>query len=263
MIKRHRVVLAIVVSLWAHMARAEERQTDAVTGLSEEYLERWTPGGDTNDEDLPYPHVTASYQSENDEDWVDDRWNKTDKGPFLSHSILLPDHAVGPKLIAANAGRGKHLLYDLAAGSFVAGVAGGELRTDPARFGLLKQPQLLGEVSFYVPADRLWRRKTPDALVAVAECDYQGLHLHGERVLLVSRIGGTEVLEAPLGNDEASLTREIEIAPRDAPLWLAIAAEARDIAVEADGRIAQWTDARGKRQRVVLDFATPQVGLDF
>jgi hypothetical protein len=258
-----RVTAAITLSLWAQAASAEKQKTDVVTGLSDEYLERWTPGGNTNAADLPYPHVTAPYQDEDEEDWVDDRWNKTEKGPFLSHSILLEGHAVGPKLIAVDVGMGKHLLYDLAAGSFVAGVVGGELRTDPARFGLLKQPQLLGDVAFYVPAERLWRIAKRDALLPAVGCDYQGLYLHGVRVLLVSQIAGTEVLESPVGcNDENALVREIEVAPHDVPLWLAIAADARDVAVDAEGRVMEWTDRSGKRQRISLLFSSPHVAME-
>jgi Xylose isomerase-like TIM barrel len=263
MVRLFQTMLAALLLLSARIGFAEEPPQPAATTLSEEYLQRWTPGGDTNAADLPYPHVTAPYQSENDTHWVDDRWQQTLKGPFVSHSILLPDHAVGPKLTAVAAGTGKYLLYDLASGSFVAGVTKGELRTDPARFGLLKRPQLLGDVAFFVPADKVWRRGSRDAVLAAAECDYQGLHLQYDRVLLVSRISGTEVLEAPLASDEEpTLTREVEMAAHDTPLWQTIAAGGSELAIDAAGRSAAWTDKRGRRHRATLDAATAGIELE-
>jgi hypothetical protein len=112
-----RAALGIASLLFAAIANGEEPtpKTTPPT-LSDEYLERWTPGGDTNSPDLPYPHNVAPYQSHKDPDWRDGRWQLTQKGPFLSHSILLGDQAVGAKLTAVEAGPGKFLLYDLAAG---------------------------------------------------------------------------------------------------------------------------------------------------
>ncbi|HEX2473677.1 MAG TPA: DUF6797 domain-containing protein, partial [Lacipirellulaceae bacterium] len=262
MSERCQLIIAIIISLAANFAFAEEPAAQTGT-LSEEYLQRWTPGGDTNAADLPYPQVTASYQSENDADWVDDRWQRTQKGPFLSHSILLPGHTVGSKLIAVSAGQKSFHLYDLAAGSFVAGVTSGELRTDPARFGLLNRPKLLGDVTFFVPRDKLWRRGTIHTNVSAEDCDYQGLHLHGDRVLLATRISGTEVLESPLPYDDAhTLTREIEVAAHDAPLWLMIAAECSQLVVGGDGRSATWTDLHGSRRQITLDAAAQVIALE-
>ena len=109
----------------------EPAPTTTPTTLSDEYLERWTPGGDTNSPDLPYRHNIAAYQSHKDPDWRNGRWQLTQKGPFLSHSILLGDRPVGAKLTAVAAGPNKFLLYDLIGGSFVTGVTSGELRIDP------------------------------------------------------------------------------------------------------------------------------------
>jgi hypothetical protein len=213
--------------------------------LSDEYLERWTPGGDTNSPDLPYPHNIAPYQSHKDPDWRDGRWQLTQKGPFLSHSILLGDNAVGPKLTSVVAGPGKFLLYDSAAGSFVAGVTSGELRIDAARFGLLNRPRLTGDVAFFVSGDKVWRRGAHDTVVPAADREYQGLYLHGDRVVLVTRIAGIEILESPMPCDEEGvLVREIEIAPQDATLWMAIAASG------------------GKHHRASVDSATPGVELE-
>jgi sugar phosphate isomerase/epimerase len=262
MIRRSSTSLTLLISLFATAAVAEESTRPDAGELSKEYLQRWTPGGDTNAEDLPYPHVTAPYQKENDADWVDDRWQLTEKGPFLCHSFLVRDHAVGAKLTCVAAGPGKYLLYDLEAGSFVAGVTSGKLQTDPARFGLLKQPQLLGEVAFFVPAGKVWRRGKVDSSVAAGERDYQGLHVQGDRVLVVSRIAGVEVLESPLATDDGqTLTREVEVSAHDAHLWQTIAADVSELAVDDGAHSASWVDRRGMPRRVRLEAATSGIEL--
>jgi sugar phosphate isomerase/epimerase len=259
-----RTLFTVGVLLATSIARADESlpapSTD--TKLTKEYLERWTPGGNTNEAGVPYPHVTASYQTEGDPDWVDGRWQLTDKGPFLSHSILLPGHTVGAKLIAVTVGKRNFFLYDLLAGSFVAGVTDGELRTDPARFGLLNRPQLLGDVAFFVPADIAWRRGQPTAIIPAEGRDYQGLHAKENRILFVNRIAGIEVLESALPVEQQGvLTREIELAPRDETYWLAIVGQVPDITLAEDRRSASWTDKRGTQRTITLDAATAGVEL--
>lgn len=239
-----------------------QRLTAETAELSDEYLKRWTPGGNTNVADLPYPHITAKFQTETDSDWRDDRWQQTQKGPFVSHSILLPNYEVGPKLSAVAAGPGKYLLFDMATASFVAGVTEGELRTDAARFGLLNRPKLVGHVEFFVPVGRAWRTAESDAPIVAGECDYQGLSLHGARVVLASKIVGTEVLESPVPDDtHRRLTREIEVAPHSTTLWLALAAGEGNASVASDGRSAEWVGTQGRRQRITLDAGSPGVAL--
>ena len=234
---------------------------DAVAALKE-YLERWTPGGDANSDDLPYPQVTHAYQSEGEDDWRDDRWQLSEKGPFLSHSILLPKHEVGPKVTAVAAGAGKFWLYDLEAGSFIAGVTAGEVRTDPARFGLLNRPVLAGDVAFYRPAGAMWRQGQRQASVPSGSIDYQGLHLSDDRVLLVSRIAGAEVLESPLSaGDAGAVVVEIELGPHASPMWLTLAVGDK-VEIAADDRGAVWTDDVGTRRAVALDAASARVKLE-
>src|SRR5262245_58632640 len=115
MAKLFQTMIAVATLYCAQAAVGEESLPPTTPAtLSDEYLERWTPGGDTNAPDLSYPHNTAAYQSHKDPDWRDERWQLTQKGPFLSHSILLGDQVVGAKLTAVAAGQDKFLLYDLA-----------------------------------------------------------------------------------------------------------------------------------------------------
>jgi hypothetical protein len=253
-----RILLLVLLGLTLFRANAaadEARKTGGRASLSKDILERWTPGGDTNARDLPYPQITAPFQSENDDNWRDDRWQRTVKGPFVSHSILLPDHEVGPKVTAVDAGHGTFLLYDLEAGSFVAAVTAGELRIDAARFGLLNRPMLAGDVAFHVPADRIWRKNTAEGYVAQAAIDYQGLYFHGDRVILAAMIDGIEVLESALRVDEPGVVvREIELGPHDESMWMSVAA-GDSIELVDDGLQATWKDRLGVRRTTNISVA--------
>lgn len=244
-------------------ARADEAKVEpSAPPLSKEYLEKWTPGGNRNDPGLPYPHVTATFQSEDDDDWIDNRWQQTIKGPAVAHSTLLPDYEVGPKQTAVDAGGGTWLLYDLEAGSFVAAVTEGELRTDEARFGMLNRPLLVGAVAFHVPAERIWRKTLADAAMDRASIDHQGRYLHGDRVLLATTVDGVEVLETALPCDGAGVAvREMEVGAHDAPLWLAVAT-AEEAQLDDAGRRATWRDRHGVERGVELAGATPGVRLE-
>jgi hypothetical protein len=249
-----------------------------------EYLKRWTPGGDTNARDLPYPQITEKFQYEGEADWRDDRWQRTDKGPFVAHSILLSGYNVGPKLAAVAAmlddfvevfkydvgpkltavaaGEGRFLLFDLEAGSFVAGVSGGELKIDPARFGILNRPVLTGDVEFHVPANRVWRHKARESAVDRSKIDYQGLYLHNDRVVLATKVDGIDVLESPPAvKGEVAIVREFELGPRDAQCWTCLA-EGEAIEVMHDGRRAVWRDRNGVSHAVTLKEASAGVSLE-
>jgi hypothetical protein len=257
------VAMTAAMVLLPSTMHAEEASGDSTSpSLSKEYLDKWTPGGNRNDPTLPYPHVTAPFQAEDDDDWRDGRWQHTQKGPAVAHSILLPEHEVGPKLTAVDAGGGTWLLYDIEAGSFVAAVTAGELRTDEARFGMLNRPVLAGAVAFHVPAERAWRRTLATAAIDRASIDHQGRYLHNDRVLLATTVAGAEVLETASLSDEANaVTREIEVASHDEPLWLSVAT-ADDAKVHRAGRRATWRDKHGTAHALELAHATTGVRLE-
>jgi sugar phosphate isomerase/epimerase len=245
---------------WPSNLRADEAKGEpSAPPLSQEYLEKWTPGGNRNDPGLPYPHVTAEFQSEDDDDWRDDRWQRTQKGEAVAHSVLLPDYEVGPKQTAVDAGDGTWLLFDLEAGTFVAATTGGELRTDEARFGMLNRPLLSGEAAFYLPAERAWRKTLPGAAVDRASIDHQGRYRHDGRVMLATRIDGVEALESPLPASGAGVVvRELEVGPHEEPMWLCVAT-AEEAELGDDGRRATWRDRHGVERRVELAGASAGV----
>jgi hypothetical protein len=247
------------LAVGATAAADEAKDRGSSKPLSKEILDFWTPGGDTNDPRLPYPHITAPFQKETDDNWRDDRWQQTVKGPFVSHSILLPDYEVGPKLTAIDAGRGTFLLFDLESGSFVAATSAGELKIDPARFGLLNRPLLTGNVAFHVSPGHVWRKRSPSDHVENDAVDYQGLYLHNNRVLLTTIVDGAEVLEsALLGEETGVVIREIEVAPHVRGMWMCIA-EGSGIELLADAQRVTWRDRTGNAHTVILDSASADI----
>jgi sugar phosphate isomerase/epimerase len=247
-------------ALWPPLA-ADQSASEAEPPVSDEVLEKWTPGGNRNDPALPYPQITEPFQLETDADWCDSRWQRTAKGPAVSHSILLPDYEVGPKQTAVDVGHGTWLLYDLEAGTFVAAVTGGELRTDEARFGMLNRPWLTGDVAYYVPAVGVWRQGRADAAIAPAKIDHQGRYLHDDRVLMATTIDGVEMWESPAhASTDGVVIRELAVGPLEQPLWLAVASGDR-IEVTDDGRSATWRDRQGRKQVVQVAGAAAGVRL--
>lgn len=198
-----------------------------------EYLAKWTPGGETNQRGLPYPQRIAEFEFETDANWIDGRWQQTDKGPFLTHSIVLPQRATGPKTTAvfADPERTTALLYDLERCTMIAGVAGARIATDAMRYGLLRRPTLEGSLQFYVPPVKAWRRPAaqpgaPLMPVERSELDYQGLHLQGARVLLTARVLGGEVLESASVERAGGLlavARHLQVSGLNAPALLTLA----------------------------------------
>lgn len=263
MSSKHFLLLVLLGLAITAIATADEADVAGEPKLlSKEILERWTPGGDTNDPDLPYPQITAPFQSEKDDSWIDDRWQRTVKGPFVSHSILLPDYEIGPKVTAIDAGVGTFLLYDLEAGSFVAAVTAGELRIDAARFGLLNRPYLSGNVIFHIPSVGIWHKRAIGNHIEKAAVDYQGLHLHDKRVLLETTIDGIEVSESALPCEEAGIVvREIELGPHDTAMWTSIAT-GDGIELLDDGMQATWQDRKGNHHTVNVHGATTGIRLD-
>ncbi|QDV33921.1 LamG-like jellyroll fold domain-containing protein [Tautonia plasticadhaerens] len=229
-----------------------------------EYLARWTPGGETNQAGLPYPHRYGAYEFETDDDWIDGRWQETDKGPFLTHSIRLPGLQVGPKAMAVFLGpdRSTATLFDQERCAVVAGVADATLEIDPLRFGLLRKPVLGGGVLSYVDPSKTWRHPpegpgAPPRPLDRSEVDYRGLRLHGDRVLLTSGILGGTVEE--VGTEErlgevVAVARHLRAEGLSTAAWLTLAEleGTPSVRVEDGVMIASATAEDGTAQAVAL-----------
>ena len=218
------------------VALVKDAQTILLLDFDEsesEYLARWTPGGETNQAGLPYPHRYAAYEFETDDNWIDDRWQATQKGPFVTHSTQLPQHQVGPKTMTLFLGENQSTvaLFDLERCSVISGLTEATWKTDPMRFGLLRKPSLEGDLQFYVPPSKAWLHppasgEADPKPLDRSEIDYQGLQLHGQNVVLTSKLLGGKVDEvcAEIRRGEVvAIDRRIRIENLAEPVWLTLA----------------------------------------
>ncbi len=195
---------------------------------AEEYLARWTPGGETNQRNLPYPQRIAEFEYEGEEDWVDGRWQQTDLGPFLSHSFLVPGHEMGAKLTAIFLPNQIAAVFDSRACAVTALVAKSEVRINPSRFGLLQKPTLKGDIISHVPPRKGWMWAGSNAQwqpFANDELDYRGLTLSGSNVTLEYSVGGCGVQEfntcATVG-DQCVVVRKLKLNAVSHPMLMTL-----------------------------------------
>ena len=141
------------------------------------------------------PPVRAQGASEPDPtlqkegDWVDDRWSKTDLGWFHSAVLALPGGPVARGLALRVGENGDAAVaYDLTTATLRASWAGGFLKFNPGRYGLMAAPKPAGELS-------LTTRPAPSWLGATVR--WRGWHVHGHRVVLDYEVNGARVLESP------------------------------------------------------------------
>ena len=200
----------------------------------EDYLARWTPGGPTNQPNLPYPHQIAQYELAGEDDWRDGRWQDTVKGPFVSHSFLIDKYPMGAKLTAVFLEDNTTLVFDIRACSFTTALTHSEMKVDPARFGLLAKPSLTGDVIWYVPSRKTWMKRdhTQEWVPFDSNViDYQRLNLSGNEVVFQYRVDGVEIAEhatlAIPSNKETGehnmILRRWEVQPNSKEMFLTLA----------------------------------------
>lgn len=213
----------------------------------DEYLARWTPGGETNQRNLPYPHRIAEFEYEGEEDWIDGRWQQTQFGPFLSHSFLIDGKQMGAKLIAVFLPNRSIAVFDSRDCSVTALFSDAEVKINPSRFGLMLKPSIEGELQAYVSPRKSWLSQDPDLNEWMPSdsknaWDYRGLRLHGNRVLFEYRIAGAMVQEFndALPSDRRTVyLRRIRLDRVSRPLMLTLAESLPgQITVDPDGRRA-------------------------
>jgi Concanavalin A-like lectin/glucanases superfamily len=241
----------------------------------DDYLSRWTPGGETNQRGLPYPHRIAEYEFEEDEDWVDGRWHETDKGPFLAHSFLVPGYALGPKLTAVFLDQQTTMLFDLRKCAFSAALTDSQLKINPARFGLLSRPEIDGQMGWHVSPGKSWMKKSQSGdwqPFDAEEIDFQRKYLHDRHVTFEYRIGDCEVVEHATrssGPGSNTILRRWECRSVSRPMRLVLAEGVEDfeavmkigdahesprrIAATFDGQRIKWELHSSNSQSVRLD----------
>lgn len=187
--------------------------------------------------------------TQGEKDWVDNRWSRTDVGPFLATMLDTPGIRIAKGLtikIGDNAAAA--VAYDTAACAWRAGWTGGFLKFDAGRFGLINAPKIDGPIAFAGGKDAGWLGSSNH---------YAGLHLGDKRVVLEYTVDGTRVLESPWfesADAAQAFTRSFEIAPTEKELTLALNSPSKN-ASAAIARRALGSDA------VVIPFGTNSLHL--
>lgn len=166
----------------------------------------------------------------------DNRWQQTVLGPFASASFRGSKQTV-TRGIAMRLGDGGEAAacFDTEMLRMAAGWTGGFVEFDPGRFGLIGMPSFGGEEFFQTQTVAGWakdgsfadpRPRKPWGVLPREWGHYQGLHLHGNRVLLRYNAAGIDVREAPWaesGEGQTAITRTIEVDPSEGQMSLLVA----------------------------------------
>ena len=147
-------------------------------------------------------------ERQQEKDWSDARWNQTDIGPFLASSLQTPGGMVTKALSIRVGNNGEaSVCYDLASSSMRAGWTGGFLKFSAVRFGIMGAPTRAGEWAFSTTGSVGWQD---------AAARHEAIRVHGNRVVLETRVDGTLVRETPWFERAGELdvfTRSFEIEP--------------------------------------------------
>lgn len=232
----------------------------------EEYLAKWTPGGETNQRHLPYPHQIAEYELEGEEDWEDGRWQDTVKGPVVSHTFLVDGHEMGAKQSAVFLADATTLVFDERACALTAALTGSQMKVNAGRAGLLYKPGLTGRVVSHVSPRKTWlhRGDGPEwKPFETGELDYRGYRLHDHEILFEYRVGATEVQEHCTNRQVAgcnTLVRRWRLDAVDEPLRLTLCERVEGLSAAADGSLSgaregtplKWLPGPGTSDSVAL-----------
>ncbi|MDH4372044.1 MAG: TIM barrel protein, partial [Verrucomicrobiota bacterium] len=164
-----------------------------------------------------------------EKDWVDNRWQRSEVGPFLASSVRLPDGSSVVRGLTVRVGPEASVLYDLAQGSVRAAWTGGFLKFDATRFGLIGTPVPEGTVLWTSDIQR------PEKAAAVR---FLGQHHTPSGVVLDWEVQGVLLRERPewvATTGGPALVRHLTIGSRTTPIswWAAGHLRGRQFTTEA------------------------------
>lgn len=204
-------------------------EEDAEVKLRKELdgLEKLTAGSTQSAGEPPASGREPGVQAE--KDWVDNRWQRSEVGPFLASSVRLPDGSSVVRGLTVRLGDGASVLYDLAQGSVRAVWTGGFLKFDATRFGLIGTPVPEGPVLWIGDGQRPEKAAVPRFL---------GQHHTVSGVVLDWEVQGVLVRERPewvVTPGGPALVRHLTIGARTAPIswWAASHLQGRQLTVES------------------------------
>ena len=178
-----------------------------------------------------------------EEDSIDDRWNQTDLGPFLSSVLRTPAGAIAKGISIRLGDPAKTAVgYDLQSGSLRVAWSGGFLAFDARRYGIVSAPSIAGTVSFLCRSPS-W---------GLAPVHYHGMYQHGRRVVLSYQVDDAHVLESPGASKvpgSLAISRTLEISPHKNPLVLTLLDRVNQITTGTDVAQGTW---KGKTTRLLV-----------
>ncbi len=136
--------------------------------------------------------------SQGEKDWVDNRWQQTDVGPFLASTLHLPTGVV-KRALTVKVGKGTDgaMAYDMETGAVRAAWTGGFLTFDPTRFGLIGAIRPEGTLTLEAlgprkdsPAEFRWTGLHNGAQSPVLEYQLNGVRWHPSAVSAAAPWGG-------------------------------------------------------------------------
>lgn len=184
-----------------------------------------------------------------EQDSVDNRWSRSEIGPFLASIVPLPDQPPVAKGLSIRVGEKQQatVCYDTATLTMRAAWQGGFLHFDPARFGLIAAPRPDGEMLFVSPA---LARSPADAF------RYEGFTVRDGRVVFRAAVGAIGLLETPwaeTNGDALAISRAFEIESSEQPVTLPLGSGAGTIQMSTD---TDWTIATVTSGDRTVAFAT-------
>lgn len=132
--------------------------------------------------------------TQEEKDWVDNRWQETDIGPFLASNLRLSPQETIAKGLTVKLGEDHQaaVAYDTATGAVRAFWIDGFLQFDPTRFGLIGTPKPAGSLQFTAVSSL--PGQTPES----SRFEFRGLHRTDQGTVLEYQIDAVRILEAPL-----------------------------------------------------------------
>jgi hypothetical protein len=166
-----------------------------------------------------------------EENWVDDRWQKTDIGQFLAACIETPEQTHKGIAIKVGEKDDAAVCFDTELLHYTAGWSGGFLQVSPKRYGLIVAPKPKGTIEFKSRAEPGWAHNGSFADPRAKHLGnlprewghYHGLYQSGKRVVLAYRVNGVDVFDSPWLEktpEAIAFTRTIEIGPTEKALQL-------------------------------------------
>lgn len=129
-------------------------------------------------------------------DSVDGRWNKTNVGPFLAHNLFL--HQLPPvrKALSMRVGEEQEatVCFDTENLQWRAAWSGGFLKFNPARYGLIAAPQLVGDLTFAVKNQPGW---TIPGSAEAARLQFRAMSQQSQQLAIEYTVDDIRIRERP------------------------------------------------------------------